>query len=42
MARGQHKSPQTTKYGKRKKSQNKLLKLLKHNNSVLAKLNATL
>ena len=42
MARGLHKSPQVTRYGKRKKSQNKLLKLLKHNNSVLAKLNAAL
>ena len=40
MARGQHKSPQVTKYPKRRKSQKKLLSLLEHNREVLKALNA--
>jgi len=35
MARGQHSSPQTTKYPKRRKSQKKLLSLLENNRDVL-------
>ena len=35
MARGQHKSPQTTKYGKRKKSTNKTFARIKANNEVI-------
>ena len=35
MARGQHTSPQTKKYGKRRKSQKKSLNLIKHNTEVL-------
>jgi hypothetical protein len=42
MARGQHTSPQTKKYGKRRKSKNKLLSLIKNNNEVLRQLHATL
>jgi hypothetical protein len=38
MARGAHKSPQRTRRSKRKKSQNKSIKLLKHNNEVIAQL----
>lgn len=36
MARGTHKSPQTTRRSKRAKSQNKSAKLIKHNNEVIA------
>lgn len=35
MARGQHKSPQVTKYPKRRKSQKKSLNLIKRNIEVL-------
>ena len=35
MARGNHTSPQVTKYPKRKKSQKKLLSLIRHNEEVL-------
>ena len=35
MARGQHKSPQVTRYPKRRKSQKKSLNLIKHNTEVL-------
>jgi len=38
MARGVHKSPQRTRRSKRKKSQNKLTKLLKNNNEVFKQL----
>jgi hypothetical protein len=38
MARGAHKSPQRTRRSKRKKSQNKSIKLLKHNNNVITQL----
>jgi len=42
MARGQHSSPQTTKYPKRRKSQKKLLSLIENNNKVLRQLHASL
>jgi len=42
MARGQHTSPQVTKYPKRRKSQKKLLSLIKNNNEVLRQLHASL
>lgn len=37
MARGAHKSPQFTKYGKRTKSKNKQKKLIENNRMVLSK-----
>lgn len=42
MARGTHRSPQTTKHGKRRKSQKKSLYLVRNNNEVLRQLHATL
>lgn len=42
MARGKHKSPQTTTYGKRRKSQKKSLSLIKHNEEVLRHLYASI
>ena len=37
MARGAHKSPQYSKFGRRTKSKNKTLKLLEQNREVLSK-----
>ena len=42
MARGNHTSPQVTKYPKRRKSQKKSLSLLKNNEQVLKAFNASL
>ena len=42
MARGSHKSPQFTKYPKRRKSHKKTLSLIKNNEEVLRHLHASL